>query len=166
MYTPKIYHFMRNIFIVILFLTASAVYAQKIPETAAYRVRIYESDKTILAEINPVKSPPAAKPGLDYYWYDADIIHATPGGYSGKLLNGLYTAFYLNKDLREQGTFNKGLKSGVWKSWNEDGTLKAVSAWEKGRLVPEGSPSFWKKLNIFKWKTRRHQADTLRKPNK
>lgn len=140
---------MRNILTVSLLLTTFAASAQKIPETASYRVRIYESDKTILAEINPVKSPRRAKPGLTYYWYSANMIHATQGGFSGKLLNGPYTAFYLNKSLKEQGTYRDGLKTGVWHSWKEDGTPDQVTRWKKGVLISDGSVSFWKKIKGF-----------------
>jgi hypothetical protein len=140
---------MRNILTVIFLLIAGAVFAQKIPETAIYRVRIYESDKTILAEITPVKSPPRAKAGLDYYWYGANIIHATPGGYSGKLLNGRYTEFYPDKSLKAQGAFKKGLKTGVWKTWNADGALGQVTNWKKGVMTTEGPFSLWKKIKLF-----------------
>lgn len=149
-----------------LFFFSGAVYAQKLPDSGVNKIRINESDKTVLAEINPVNGSTRAEPGLFYYWYSANAVHSTQGGYSGRLLNGLYIEFYLNKNLKEQGAFKKGLKSGVWKSWNEDGTVNSVSTWEKGRLVPEGSRSFWKKLNIFKWKNSEHDADTLKKPHK
>ena len=58
-----------------------------------------------------------------YYWYSSNQIKITQGGFSGKLLHGLYSNYYENKNLQEQGNFNMGLKSGEWKNWTEDGTL-------------------------------------------
>jgi len=156
---------MKKILFVILLPLWGTVYAQKMPDPGFYKVRINESDKMILAEIHPVDDP-HTKPDLFYYWYSANAIHATQGGFSGQLLNGQYSEYYLNKNLRQQGFFKNGLKSGIWKTWNEDGTLKATSTWEKGRLVPNGASSFWRSFDVFKWKIRRHHADTLKKPNR
>jgi antitoxin component YwqK of YwqJK toxin-antitoxin module len=120
------------------------------PYMGLNKVRITEADKTIVAEIGPVNSLPKAKPNLFYYWYSANLIHSTQGGFSGTLLNGQYNEYYLNKNLREQGTFKNGLKDGTWKTWNEDGTLDKAATWKNGVIVTGTPPSFWKKLNIFK----------------
>ncbi|WP_461788819.1 toxin-antitoxin system YwqK family antitoxin [Pedobacter sp.] len=64
-----------------------------------------------------------AKVGRPYYWLAGSQINITNGGYSGKVLNGMYTSFYLNKQLKEQGNFNNGLKHGEWKQWRDDGSL-------------------------------------------
>ncbi|MDB5133279.1 MAG: hypothetical protein JWR02_3028 [Mucilaginibacter sp.] len=157
---------MKKIIFVMLLFFAGAVYAQKLPDSGVNKIRINESDKTIVAGITRFDGGLRLKPDRFYYWYSSNAIHSTQGGFSGQLLNGQYSEYYLNKNLKEQGAFKKGLKSGVWESWNEDGTLSRISAWEKGRKVPEGAVSLWKKLNIFKWKSRRHQADTLKKPNR
>lgn len=140
---------MKKISLVILFFIYYAAQAQKMPPTEPRQVRIYESDKTVLAGIEPVKPPRRAKPGRYYYWYSANIIHATQGGFSGRLLDGPYTAFYLNKNLKEQGAYSKGLKAGVWKAWQEDGSPGPVTRWKKGVLVPGDSVSFWKKIKRF-----------------
>jgi antitoxin component YwqK of YwqJK toxin-antitoxin module len=157
---------MKKILFVMFLFFSGVVYGQKMPDSGVNKIRINESDKTVVAGIIRFDGKPRLKPGLFYYWYSANAIHSTQGGFSGLLLNGPYSEYYLNKNLKEEGAFKKGLKSGIWKSWNEDGTVNNVSIWEKGRLVPEESVSLWKKLNIFKGKTGRHHADTLKTPNK
>ncbi len=149
------------LFLLFLLLSISAA-AQKMPDSGFDKVRIAENDKTILAEIIPVNKNPKANPTLYYYWYSANVIHLTQGGFSGKLLNGSYDEFYANNNLKQQGNFKKGLKDGVWKSWDENGTLTQVSTWKNGILLTKPTVSFWKKLNMFK-KTSRTQPDTTSK---
>jgi len=152
---------MRRIFILLLVLVSGHLYAQKLPDYGRYRARLTDSDKTIEAEYNPVEHLPSVKSNLFYYWYNASRVHATQGGYSGQLLNGLYTEYYLNRNLKEQGIFKKGLKDGLWKSWNQDGTLKQATNWNKGLEVAGEKPPFWQRLNIFKKNQR--SADTIPK---
>ena len=93
-----------------------------------------------------------AKLGRNYYWLAGRQINVTSGGYSGKLLHGRFTSFYLNKQMKEQGDFRKGLKQGEWKKWNEDGSLALRIHYnnglesgsfykynEKGILIEEGN---------------------------
>lgn len=157
---------MKGILIILLLFVSSSLFAQKLPDMGFNKVRITEPDKTILVEINPVNHTSTIKPGLFYYWYSANAIHSTQGGFSGKLLNGLYTEFYLNKNLKEQGTYKKGLKDGIWKSWNEDGTLSQAAKWRNGTVVSKASSKFWRKMNLFKRKVKRVAVDTLTKTNK
>src|ERR1700743_640462 len=150
----------RILFIVLLFGTDLA-YAQKLPALDTNRVRITEKDQTILAQINPINSTPKIKSGLFYYWYSANGIHYSQGGFSGKLLNGTYNEFYADKNLKQQGAFNNGLKDGIWKSWNEDGTLSSDTKWKNGLVVSEAPPSFWRKINILKRKAKHAPTDSL-----
>lgn len=72
-----------------------------------------------------------------YYWYSNNQIKITQGGFSGKLLHGLYSSYYENKSLQEQGYFKMGLKTGEWKNWTEDGQLISDVNFNHG--VPEGN---------------------------
>lgn len=149
-------------FILFLFfslIATGALYAQKMPELS-YNVRISEADKTIRAEINPVHDNSRAKPGLYYYWYGSNSIHSTQGGYAGNLLNGQYSEYYLNKSLKAQGSFKKGLKNGAWKTWNEDGTLAGTVNWSNGVIAPGNPRHFWQKINIFRKKDGHSSADS------
>lgn len=87
-----------------------------------------------------------------YYWFSNNQIKYTQGGFSGKLLHGLYSDFYLNSNLKEQGHFRLGLKEGEWKIWTEDGVLlerinysngeangRFYKYDKQGKLVEEGS---------------------------
>jgi len=146
-----------------LFVCCSAL-AQKMPDYGMDKIRIVEKDKVIQVEIKPGDNNPKTKSDRFYYWYSANAIHATQGGFSGKLLNGLYNEYYLDKNIKQQGFFKNGLKDGVWKTWKEDGTLAALSNWKNGLLIPEDSRSFLQKLNIFKKKNKQSATtDTLQK---
>jgi len=155
---------MKKILILIFFLIPSCLYAQKMPDRGFNKVRVTDSGLTIMAEIIPVDHPPKAKPGIYYFWYGANLIHATQGGYSGKLLNGEYDEYYQNKNLKQKGVFKKGLKDGDWKTWNEDGSLSRLATWKNGVIVLPDSVSFWKKLNIFRKRDGNPPVDSIAKP--
>jgi len=124
---------MKKLFTVLVgCIIAFAANAQKLPDMGLYKIHVSESDKNIQAEINPVESKPTIQTDRSYYWYSAGKIKITQGGYSGKLLNGLYNECYLNKNLKEQGEFKKGLKNGLWKSWIENGKLVQAINWKNG----------------------------------
>ncbi|HZX59368.1 MAG TPA: hypothetical protein VFE54_11605 [Mucilaginibacter sp.] len=156
---------MKHIFLSLLCFISVTAFAQKMPDYGLYKVRVILPDKIVIAEINPIASKITEKPTLFYYWYEANQIHTTQGGFSGKPLNGQYIEYYPDKNLKEEGYFKRGLKNGPWKSWNEDGTLAVSSTWKNGLLVPGEKVSLWKKLNIFR-KKQDQNPDTLKKPNK
>jgi len=142
----------KAILIALLFISRAAV-AQDYPDYGLTKLRLTDSGRTIEVEVNPIKREPTVKADLFYYWYSANQVHFTQGGYSGQLLNGVYTEYYQNKNLKEQGMFNRGLKDGVWKSWNKDGTIKQVVNWDEGVVTNGQKPSFWQRINIFKKQT-------------
>ncbi|CAN5280424.1 hypothetical protein BH09BAC6_BH09BAC6_10840 [soil metagenome] len=154
---------MKKTLVLLFSLFSVYVYGQKLPDYGFDKVRISDSTKTVLAEIMPVTSAPAIKSNLYYFWYSANKIHSTQGGYSGKLLNGRYIEYFLNKNLKEQGTFKKGLKEGIWKSWNEDGMLRQVIMWKSGSVVTGQPYTFWEKLNIFKKNRPQQLPDSLKR---
>lgn len=152
---------MKKLLFLLFILFSIAARAQNYPDFGLNKIRIADSDRTIEAEIYP-SGGPSAKANLFYYWYSANLIHTTQGGYSGDLLNGHYNEYYPNKNLKEQGTFKKGLKNGVWKTWNKNGTINHVENWKNGIRVTDEQASIWQRLKIFK----RHQslpADTVKK---
>ncbi|WP_345954245.1 hypothetical protein [Mucilaginibacter sp. PAMB04168] len=112
-------------------LSTLTLYAQKWPEYGLSQVRIIEADRTIVARIEP-SGKPDIYTGRQYYWYSSNTIQTTQGGFSGRLLHGIYQEFYISKNLKTQGYFKKGLKDGVWKSWNENGTLIETETWQQG----------------------------------
>lgn len=126
---------MRYLLIFVLLHWALAAGAQSYyKELPVPRASINYPDHTITASLIPVKNKVRAKNDRLYYWYSANTISITQGGYSGKLLNGLYTDLYKNKNLKEQGSFRKGLKSGTWKRWTPEGKPEEMTSWKNGHL--------------------------------
>ncbi len=144
-----------------LFITHIAS-SQKLPADGVNKVRITLADKAIVAEITPLSSNPKPVASLWYWWYSAGTIHATEGGYEGKLLNGKYQEFYANKNLQEEGFFKKGLKDGCWKTWNFEGTLTETTFWKKGVQVSDKKLPILKRLNIFKKNRSNSSTDTVK----
>lgn len=140
--------------ILICLISCSAI-AQKIPDLGLNKIRITYPDKTVQAEIVPVSSDPAIRSDRYYYWYSANQIKNTQGGFSGRLLNGSYSEFYLTKGLKEQGAFRNGLKTGVWNNWDEKGELQQTFTWSKG--VKEGP------FKLYNKKTGSNEAGRCRK---
>ena len=166
---------MRKLLLIILLLPLFAQ-AQQLPDFGFDKIKLRDSDQIVQTQLLQGSAASKARPDRYYYWYAANKIHATQGGFSGDLLNGDYHAYYLDKSLKEQGVFKKGLKDGTWKSWNESGSLTGIYTWKnglrqgafslydnKGKLIQSGyykdnqlvqpdSGSFWEKLDIFKKK--------------
>ncbi|MEN0052362.1 MAG: hypothetical protein AAGC65_01770 [Mucilaginibacter sp.] len=126
---------MRSALLLFLICSPLILMAQKMPDYGNTQVRINDTDKTIRAGIEAVPSNPKTYPDLNYYWLGGGIIHQLQGGYSGQLLHGSYQEYDLRKNLRMQGTFQRGLKDGIWKTWNESGKLVSIVTWDKGWLT-------------------------------
>lgn len=72
------------------------------------------------------------KEGKTYFWYKSGEVHQSAAGYSGDILHGPFIKSFANNNLAEKGSFDLGLKSGVWQSWYEDGKLKESITFKKG----------------------------------
>jgi len=137
---------MKKLIIIIFCCIVKTVFGQDLPNSGFEKVRLLEADKEIVAEIRVPNKNVHTKKDLFYAWYQANTIHSTQGGYSGKLLNGQYTEYYQNRNLKEQGTYKNGLKTGNWRDWKEDGTLLYQHTWKDGTMLPDSTVSFWKRL--------------------
>ncbi len=125
-------HLLSISIIVLFFFQGSSQVINQI--TALNRINISKQDtlytfyaKNVAKEVKVIK-------GKNYYWYYRDTILITKEGYDGRLLEGLYTVYYPNKNLKEQGNFINGLKDGEWKFWYPNGELASVEKWKKGEL--------------------------------
>jgi len=58
-----------------------------------------------------------------YTWFKAGKIHITEGGYSGKLLDGDYRAFYISGQLKTAKTFSKGRLKKKTIFWDRKGKI-------------------------------------------
>ena len=61
-----------------------------------------------------------------YYWFKSGRIHKTQGSYYGKLLHGNYKVFNSEGALLEEGRHNKGKKTGLWRTWYENGNIQST----------------------------------------
>jgi antitoxin component YwqK of YwqJK toxin-antitoxin module len=96
------------------------------------KVVINYDDHTVVTYTEPVEKV-SLNNDCYYYWLSGQNINVTQGGFSGKLLNGSFEAFYLDKNLKESGWFLNGLKVGDWKHWNESGVLIDQYVWKDGK---------------------------------
>lgn len=100
--------------------------------------------------------------GRLYYWFKTGEIHTSISNAGGLVLHEEYSKFYRSKQLAEKGNFNYGLKDGEWRNWYENGGLKSIIDWKKGlkngvyisydqegRLVESGIYSNHKKSNMW-----------------
>ncbi len=88
-------------------------------------IQFHISEKIL--KVKPVES-------LVYYWVQSGKLHHSKGGYHGDLLHGRFTSFFLDKQLRSQGMFKKGLKDNLWKTWYNNGELKSIGQYRNGLL--------------------------------
>lgn len=91
------------------------------------------TEKDFKYEFYVTKKKPEINDKKVYYWFKGGTIHASEGGDSGELLDGVFEKFYLNNQLAEKGRFRKGLKVGIWKTWHSNGSIKTQCYWNNGR---------------------------------
>jgi effector-binding domain-containing protein len=96
-----------------------------------HKVTVHYPGHTVTAHVEPVEKISVSSNRL-YYWFSGNQVNITEGGYSGKPLNGSYEDLYDNKNLKESGNFEDGLKTGLWKSWTEEGLLINEFTFRKG----------------------------------
>ena len=106
-------------------------------EIVENRITLNYADSSIIIFTLPLNKETSVSDEKLYYWYKANNIRTTRGGYDGKLLHGVFKQFYSNLNLHKKGSFKKGLKTGTWKTWYPNGELQEISHWKKG--VKNGS---------------------------
>lgn len=112
----------------LLFLSITRAGA-KVATTPVY---INSPDSSV--HTNAISSITKLKPqmGRPYYWYSKNSIQTTDGGFSGKLLHGLYTSYHRDHNLKCQGYFDRGLKTGIWITWYSNGRVCERSNYTRG----------------------------------
>jgi len=132
-YSTKIFRYLL-IFSCLIFISENKLFSQtKFPKVATHTETIKTDDGYIKVNIlDRSKKKIIVKENYIYYWYTEPNIHYTNGGYSGKLLHGVYTAFYKSDNLKEQGCYKYGLKTGAWKKWYPTGILNTVTEYRDG----------------------------------
>jgi len=72
-----------------------------------------------------------------YYWYKSGGIHQSVASIGGNALHKDYIKYYRSNQLAEQGKYNYGLKTGVWKTWHTNGQVDTKEQWYDGFLQGE-----------------------------
>lgn len=91
------------------------------------------TDKEFKYEFYVTDKEPSIKEERIYYWFKGGSIHNAENGIAGELLDDSYSKFYLNNQLAESGSFESGLKVGLWKTWYPNGVLESSQYWADGR---------------------------------
>lgn len=154
-------------FFVSIILVVSCGITTKVNTNQGQRsVSVVLPDKNIEARVYPDKR---IKPKLTkyYHWYGGQSINVTQGGYSGSLLDGVYSEYsYPGKLLICKGHYKNGLKQGLWLLWYTDGQLKSTEKWKNGwlhgdRCIYNDSGSIIKKERYKKGNLINSSADTV-----
>jgi len=58
-----------------------------------------------------------------------------------EVFNGLFEERFSSNVLRIQGMYSKGKKTGLWKTWNDQGLLLSSESWLSG--LPKGEHQLW-----------------------
>lgn len=117
----KLYWVICSAVIFLLFSFQEPKLKKRITDTS-FKYEFYVTDKEPEVESDRI-----------YYWFKGGAIHNSEYGVSGNLLDDTFDKFYLNNQLAEQGSFNKGLKVGLWKTWYENGAVETTQYWDEGR---------------------------------
>jgi len=129
---------MKNLLTMICLLIGVVLWGCKTPEWTLKpynSVRWNDAETQVHAYLT-TEDASGLKTDRRYTWFDKGAIGNTQGGYSGKLLHGVYTSWYLpSKQLKEKGEYVYGLKEGIWLYWAESGQIRETENWKKGVLV-------------------------------
>lgn len=110
-----------SFFILFSFYSFSDPFTIKRISDENFRYEFYVTDKNI-----------TPKPNKVYYWFKGGAIHNAQGGFGGNLLNDVFLKTYHSNQIAEQGTFKKGIKVGMWKTWHPNGAIESTQKWSKG----------------------------------
>ena len=125
---------MRFLSIVFILISFGSFGQKKVAPTEHNTIVVNQTEATYKFQTSQEKLETNPINELTYYWCKSNEIHTTKGGYYGMLLYGTYSVFYLSEQLKEQGEFDKGLKTGEWKTWFENGEIREIFNYKKGAL--------------------------------
>ena len=140
-----------------LFCTLLALLALQSCKTASpdytrllqgYRHSIHHSDGTSTFYLSNEPSNSKKKSVSPYYWYSKNQLHQTTGDYHGKLLDGEFTQHDKGGHLKQKRYFHMGLKTSLWKTWDDQGTLLTEENYRLGQL--QGSKRYYEKGQLSK----------------
>jgi antitoxin component YwqK of YwqJK toxin-antitoxin module len=140
---------MRLIAIIILFSPITICHAQKgNPRSGTREVILNSGDSIILAHLLLKENKITPNIKKTYFWYLRGKINHNTGNYSGKLMQGNFNVF-LDDKMVISGKFDKGLKTGKWITWFNDGTIDNIILYKNGVKIGKHK----KEINKYKHKT-------------
>lgn len=77
---------------------------------------------------------PRSSANCDLYWFHKQKLHVSEGSFEGKPLDGTYTSFYIDGQLKEKGKFRCGMRTGEWKRWWPNGRISHRTPYSKGDI--------------------------------
>jgi len=114
-------------------MVCSTVAFGQIKPKDTYTVNVNYPDRIVKASVLYNNPKFTTDKSLTYFWYSSNRIMETKGGFDGRILDGLYTAYYISNSLKEKGCFKNGLRDGEWLQWFENGELRELTTWKKGK---------------------------------
>lgn len=125
---------MRAIYLVLFMVYTFVSYGQRDIKTFKSRkIIITHADSVVEARTLRNNGKVNVSDDKVYYWYQSNRVYSNKGGYSGKLLDGLYKVFNRDGNLVTEGNFKSGLKVGEWKTWYKNGELRIIGSYKDGK---------------------------------
>lgn len=116
-------------------LSAFACSSQlKLPASTESSITVVKGDTVHQIHLLPQTSVVETLPARFYYYFSGGQLGQAEGAYLGKVLHGPYQQHTRNKQLLEQGVYDKGLKVGAWRQWYGAGHLASQIEYKKGLL--------------------------------
>jgi hypothetical protein len=108
---------------------------RKLEQRAINRTHLTFVNGDTVQRFTVTYAQPTPRAGRFYYWQGPTQILRTAGAYNGHLLTGGYQLTSRNGNLLGSGNFEKGLKTGEWRTWRPNGTPVSRSSWRRGRQL-------------------------------
>lgn len=124
-------------YILLLLCTASiyTTYSQTVNTVQNNSVRIQTKHETCVVLFSRRKTPNKLKKDRMYYAVKGNTVNSAKGGYTGHLLHGKYSSYYYgSKQPKSKGLYHKGLRKDIWIWWFENGEIRKIIPYKKGRI--------------------------------